>query len=343
MTKVAVVILNYNGQDYLKQFLPSIIKFSRNSDVIIADNASTDNSVEILKNEFPEIDLIVLSNNLGFAGGYNRALNDIKAKYEYFVIVNSDIEVTENWINPMKDFLDTHEEYAACQPKILSYKNKEYFEYAGASGGFVDSFGFPYCRWRIFEEIEKDHRQYEKNIDVFWTSGACMMIRSFDFFEAGGFDADFFAHMEEIDMCWRLHSLRKKLACIPGSVVFHLGGGTLSKSNPRKTYLNFRNGLSLLLKNLLWYQLWKIPIRMALDLLAGFKFWFDNDFGHFRAILKAHFHFIWNMNRDIKKRKKVSPRRIDPTLIHSKYIAFDRFIQGRKKFSELRPDLNRLL
>ncbi len=333
MIKVVVVILNYNGRDFLRQFLPSFVRFSGKSKIIVADNASLDDSVDTIESEFPGISVIRLPVNYGFAGGYNEALGQIDA--EYFVIVNSDIEVTENWLSPLITFLDTHPDYAGCQPKILSQRDKTHFEYAGAGGGFIDAMGYPYCRGRIFEQIETDLHQYDEIIDTFWVSGACMVIRSKDFHEAGGFDADFFAHMEEIDLCWRLHGLNRKLACLPESVVYHFGGGTLSKSSPRKTYLNFRNGLSLLLKNLLWYQLWKIPVRMILDVIAGFKFWMDNSVEHLFAILRAHFHFLTNIWRDIKKRKSITHRRIDRRLIHSKHITFDRFILRKKKFSDL--------
>lgn len=334
MSKASVAILNYNGAQYLETFLPTFIKFTQNHEIVIIDNASTDESVSWLKENYPEIRCIVLETNLGFAGGYNQGLKEIES--EYFAIVNSDIEVSENWLDIMVRFLDENQDYVACQPKIKSYHNKEYFEYAGACGGFIDGFGYPYCRGRIFEDIEKDEGQYDDIIDIFWASGACMLIRAKDFFDIGGFDKDFFAHMEEIDMCWRLSSTGKKIACIPDSVVYHVGGGTLAKSNPMKTYLNFRNGLSLLLKNLAWYDLWKIYFRMTFDLLAGVKFWIDNDHRHFIAVLHAHVSFIKRIFLNTGKRIQIKTRPVKKELIHSQLLIADYFIRGRRTFKELR-------
>ena len=332
MTKTAIAILNYNGVHYLEKFLPSFIKYSSGYELVIIDNASTDRSVAWLKDHYPDITCIVLAENYGFAEGYNQGLKQVQA--DYFAIVNSDIEVSEHWLDILVKFLDHHHEYVSVQPKIKAYHQPDRFEYAGAAGGFIDALGFPYCRGRIFETIEEDEGQYNESKDVFWTSGACMVIRSKDFFEAGAFDKDFFAHMEEIDLCWRLNLLGAKLACVPESVVYHVGGGTLAKSNPRKTYLNFRNGLTLLAKNLPWYSLWKIPVRMLLDIIAGLKFWKENNFSHLLAILRAHITFFSLLGKNISKRRQIRKKPLSPQLIHSKSIVFDYFFRGKKRFSD---------
>src|SRR5690606_32957114 len=238
--KVAVVILNFNGAKLLKQFLPSVIKHTPSwCEIIVADNASTDNSLQVMKEYFPHIRIIPLSENTGFAGGYNRALKQVDA--EYYVLLNSDIEVTPQWVESVIQFMDANKDVAACQPKILAYHQKNEFEHAGASGGFMDYLGYPFCRGRLFNTLEKDSGQYNQPIEIFWATGACMFIRSNEYHAAGALDEYFFAHMEEIDLCWRLKRKGLRLFCIPQSQVFHVGGGTLHKSNPRKTYLNFRN------------------------------------------------------------------------------------------------------
>ncbi len=327
MAKVAVVILNYNGKKFLEQFLPLLIKESGQSDLIVADNASTDDSIDFIQNIYPSITLIKLEKNFGFAGGYNRALEQVEA--DYFAIINSDVEVTTNWLDPLVSFLDSNSEYAAVQPKIKSFSNKTLFEYAGASGGFIDALGYPYCRGRIFQSLEKDTGQYDDIVDVDWTSGACMVIRSNVFLEKGGFDEDFFAHMEEIDLCWRIRSSGKKLACTPESEIYHVGGGTLDHTSPFKTYLNFRNGLSLLVKNLPLNKLiWILPIRLILDGIAAIKFTFDSSPSHLIAILKAHFHFYCRLSKTWKKRTHVSEPR-------SSFIIKEYFLKGKKKFSEI--------
>lgn len=327
MTEAAVVILNFNGKDFLDQFLPSILSFSGNVEIVVADNASTDESVSFLKNNFPKVRLIELEENHGFAGGYNEALKLVDA--EYYAIINSDVEVTEGWLDSLIQFLKSNPEYAAVQPKIKDWNNKELFEYAGACGGFVDTFGYPFCRGRIFETIEEDEGQYEDNIDVDWTSGACMLIRSEKFHQVGGFDASFFAHMEEIDLCWRLRSGEQKLACLPQCTVYHVGGGTLNKTSPFKTYLNFRNGLSLLVKNLpLGQLLWKLPIRLVLDGVAAIKFSLENSPLHLLAILKAHFHFYWRLPRTFRRRTRTTPTKNINILSYY-------FIKRRRRYSEL--------
>lgn len=332
MKKTAVVILNFNGRNYLEMFLPSLLAYSGNSEIVVIDNQSTDDSLAFLSQAYPDqVKVIELPENLGFAGGYNEGLKQVKA--DYYAIVNSDIEVTEQWLDPLVRFLDENPDYAACQPKIKAYKDKEKFEYAGAAGGFLDSFGYPYCRGRIFDEVEKDHGQYQKTTDVFWTSGACMLIRSKAFWEAGAFDQDFFAHMEEIDLCWRLHNLNYKLACVPASTVYHVGGGTLAKSNPRKTYLNFRNGLSLLYKNLPKRHLWKIFVRMILDGFAAIKFGLENDFVHTKAVFIAHLHFYGQLRKNTQKRK-IAPRKDIPgELKHIKFLAWYFYAAGNRIFT----------
>lgn len=328
MTKVAVVILNYNGKKFLEKFLPSLIENSGQAKLIVADNASTDDSVYFLKQNFPSVNLIQLERNFRFAGGYNEALKQIDATY--FAIINSDVEISSGWLDPLVSFLDSNPEYASVQPKIKSYEDKTKFEYAGASGGFIDAMGYPFCRGRIFQHIEQDTSQHNDIIDVDWTSGACMLIRSTIFFKLGGFDEDFFAHMEEIDLCWRIRSNGMKLACIPSSTVYHVGGGTLSHVSPFKTYLNFRNGLSLLVKNLPMHQLvWKLPFRLILDGLAAFKMAIESSPRHLFAILKAHFHFYWRLPRTFKKRKMVS----SPSSI---WLLKEYFIRGKKRFEEVK-------
>jgi len=327
MTKVAVVILNYNGQEFLRKFLPPLISYSGQAKLIVADNDSTDDSVHLLKEKFPTIDLIQLEKNYGFAGGYNEALEQTEA--EYFVIINSDVEVTPNWLDPLVNFLDTDEDYASVQPKIKSHTERTHFDYAGAAGGFVDAMGYPFCRGRIFQHTEEDNGQYDDTTDVDWTSGACMVVRSGVFKNLGGFEDDFFAHMEEIDLCWRIRSSGMKLACLPESTVYHVGGGTLARSSPFKTYLNFRNGLALLVKNMPANQLiWKLPFRLVLDGAAAVKFAIESSPSHLIAIAKAHFHFYWRLPRTLKKRKMTSaPRSI--------WLLKEHFLKGKNKFGEV--------
>lgn len=328
MVKTAVVILNYNGKAYLEKFLPSVLTHSPNATIIVADNASTDDSIPLLKKDFPQVRLIPLDKNYGYAGGYNEALKQIEAKY--FLLLNSDVEVTDKWLLPLEQFLDNNPNYAACQPKIKDYNHQALFEYAGACGGFIDFLGYPFCRGRIFDQVESDSGQYNEPIDIFWSSGACMMIRSEVFFSAGGFDADFFAHMEEIDLCWRIQSLNHQVKCIPESTVFHVGGGTLAKSSPFKTYLNFRNGLYILIKNLpIGKLIFKLPARIVLDWVASLKFLFEGNSRHSLAVIKAHFSVLRNFVKTIKKRKLTSrtPK--------SKLLIFEYYLKRNRKFSDL--------
>lgn len=288
MKKVSIVILNWNGEEMLRKFLPAVLVCSsgQNVEVCVADNGSTDASCRLIEEEFPSVRLIRLDQNYGFAEGYNRALDEIEA--EYVVLLNSDVEVTSDWLKPLVAFMDTHPEVGACQPKLLSYKNREYFEYAGASGGFIDKLGYPFCRGRIFDTVEKDRGQYDTELPIFWATGAALMVRLSLYKEVGGLDGRFFAHMEEIDLCWRLRSRGHAIYCVPQSSVYHVGGATLKKENPRKTFLNFRNNLLMLYKNLPENELRSVMFqRMLLDRVAAFVFFLKGDFGAARAVSRA--------------------------------------------------------
>lgn len=301
--KLAVVILNYNGVEHLKKYLHSVRnEIPDYSRLYIADNASTDESVAFLQKEFPAVDLILLPENAGYAGGYNEALHQIDA--EYYFLVNSDVELKAGAIHPLVTFLDSRSEYAACQPKVLSLTEPDCFEHAGAGGGWLDRLGYPFCRGRILSTTEKDEGQYDDVSDIFWATGAALMIRAADFRRAGKFDADFFAHMEEIDLCWRLQRLHRKIAVVPSSVIYHLGGGTLDYTHPRKTYLNFRNSLLMLLKNESSASLlWLLPVRLVLDGVAGIRFAMSREWKNLSAICRAHFSFYRYFSKFRKKRK----------------------------------------
>ncbi|MBK5286153.1 MAG: glycosyltransferase family 2 protein [Bacteroidia bacterium] len=336
--KVAVVILNYNGLRYLQQFLGRIVANCPSyAEVIVADNASTDGSVQWLEKDFPTIKRIQHNFNKGFAGGYNDALRQIEA--DYFVILNSDIEVTDGWLPSLIDFMESNSEVAACQPKILSYHNKNSFEYAGAAGGFIDVFGFPFCRGRVFTTLENDEKQYDDVKKVFWVTGACMIIRSELFFEAGGFDDFFFAHMEEIDLCWRLQRMKYSVVSLPYSHVYHIGGGTLSKNSSMKTFLNYRNNLSMLAKNL--PALLLLPVflfRIFTDVAAAFVFLFYSGPSHGFAVLKAYFSFLLNLPSLVNKRRlfnKNNSAKLLPT-IYRRPIMLDYFILRRREYRMLK-------
>lgn len=292
MKPVAVIILNWNGEKLLREFLPSVVANTDTSiaDVIVADNGSTDGSRELLRKEFPQVKLLEFDENLGFAGGYNRALRE--TGYRYTLLLNSDVETPAGWLTPLHNFMEAHPDAAACQPKILSYKQKEKFEYAGAAGGFIDRNGYPYCRGRIFDTVEDDNGQYDIPVEVFWATGAALMVRTDLYEKAGGLDERFFAHMEEIDLCWRLLLMGHTLWCVPASYVYHLGGGSLPAANPRKTYLNFRNNLLLLHKNLPAADLRGALLRRRLlDTVAWAKFILTLDLPNASAILRAHRDF----------------------------------------------------
>ena len=292
MKKVSVVILNWNGVGMLQKFLLKVVEYSamEGVEVCVADNASTDESVSYLQANFPNVRLIVLDKNYGFAEGYNRALQQVEA--EYVVLLNSDVEVTPHWLEPLVEYMDAHPEVAACQPKIRSERNKEYFEYAGAAGGYLDKYGYPFCRGRIFEVVEKDQGKYDTIQPIFWATGAALFIRLKDYWEAGGLDGRFFAHMEEIDLCWRLRSRGRGIVCIPQSVVYHVGAATLKKENPRKTFLNFRNNLLMLYKNLPEKDLKHVMfVRGLLDWVATFVFLLKGDGKNARAVWQARKEF----------------------------------------------------
>lgn len=337
MTNVAVVILNFNGEKLLDQFLPSVIQHSDQAKIIVVDNGSTDGSVQILKTKFPGVQLIEFKKNLGFCGGYNEALKQID--HPIVVLLNSDVEVTAGWLESPTRLFASNATIAAVQPKILAQKHKTEFEYAGAGGGFIDLMGYPYCRGRIFNSLEKDMGQYNDQRPVFWASGACMFIRREKYLEAGGLDEDFFAHMEEIDLCWRLHRLGNQVWYDGSSTVYHVGGGTLSQGSPRKTFLNFRNGLTLLVKNLSPGELkWKLPLRLILDWAAALNFLANGFAGSAWAVLRAHVNFIVGLGKDLKKRTALKPIgfAVEPGLIRQKIIVADYFLRRNRNFSELK-------
>ena len=323
--KIAVVILNWNGVKLLEQFLPSIVNYSPEADIYVADNASTDDSVAFVKTNFPSVQIIQNKSNLGFAEGYNEALKSVEA--EIFALVNSDIEVTENWLKPILQTFENEPKTAIIQPKILDYKNKEYFEYAGAAGGFTDKYGYMFCRGRIFDTLEKDYGQYDDNCEIFWASGACFFIRSSVYRQLKGFDADFFAHQEEIDLCWRAFNKGLVIKYNSQSVIFHLGGATLQQGNPKKTFLNFRNSLLMMLKNLPKNQLFPVLfIRLILDGIAGIHFLFQGKFKHLLAIIKAHFAFYYLLPSSYKKREPFQAE----IYYKTKSIIFQYYIKGGK-------------
>lgn len=337
MTEVAVVILNYNGRNFLKKFLPSVIQFSGSAKIIVADNGSTDDSIQFLEAEFgATVDVLKMDHNRGYCGGYNFALRQIDATY--FVLLNSDVEVTERWIEPMVDLFKSDSSIAAAQPKILSFQDKNTFEYAGAAGGFIDSLGYPFCRGRIFSHLEEDRGQYNDVCPIFWATGACLFIRAEIFNNSGGFDEDFFAHMEEIDLCWRLNRAGYNVFYNGNSKVYHVGGGTLSASNPRKTHLNFRNGLSLLIKHLAPMELfWKLPFRLTLDWFAAFLFLINGKPADAKAVFTAHMEFFKNLRIDLGKRKQLVKKLggYSTKGIYQKLVPIQYFVYKHKVFGDL--------
>lgn len=301
-SKTAVVILNWNGKSFLEKFLPKLISDTPKADIIVADNQSTDNSVAFLEDNFADIQLIINDENGGFAKGYNDALKKIEGKYDYYVLINSDIEVDSNWLDPLVKLLDENIEIAGAQPKVRSFHRRDFFEHAGASGGFMDKNYYPFCRGRIFDEVEKDEGQYNNLKEVFWTTGACMIIRSKVYHEVGGLDEDFFAHMEEIDFCWRAKKRGYSFYVEPNSIVYHVGGGTLNYESPRKTFLNFRNSLYTIHKNHEGVLMRKVLWRMVLDGVAAIKFLTSFKFKHFAAIIQAHFAYYGQLKKLNQKR-----------------------------------------
>ncbi|SIQ99285.1 Glycosyltransferase, GT2 family [Chryseobacterium sp. RU37D] len=322
--KLAVVILNWNGKNWLEKFLPSVVQFSQNADIFIIDNCSTDNSIQFLQDNFSTVQIIKNNENYGFAGGYNEGLKEIKNKY--YCLLNSDVEATENWTEPILDIFEKNSSIAAIQPKILSFHNRNYFEFAGAAGGLIDNLGYPYCRGRIFDDLEEDKGQYDDETEIFWASGCCFFIRSKDFWEQKGFDERFFAHQEEIDLCWRLINSGKKIFYTGKSKVYHVGGGTLNKQSAQKTYLNIRNNLSMMLKNLPFPKLiWLIFFRLCLDGISGVYFGLKQGFPHLLAVARAHFGFYGQAAETWKRRQNHQKKEFYQT----KWLIFKHFLGGK--------------
>lgn len=337
MKKIAVVILNWNGAGMMRRFLPSVVSGSaEEADIIVADNGSTDESCAMLEHEFPDVRLIRLPQNYGFAEGYNRALAQVGN--EYYLLLNSDVEVPSGWLRPMLEYMECHPDTAACQPKLLCQKDKELFEYAGACGGYLDRYGYPFCRGRVFGDVERDNGQYDTHASLLWATGAALMIRRADWEATGGLDGRFFAHMEEIDLCWRLRSRGRKIACVPESRAYHVGGASLEQGNPRKTFLNFRNNLLMLYKNLPDDELRPVMrVRRLLDYVAALKFLLTGDIGNARAVCRARREYRriradFRPQREENLRQAVLadiPERLPFSLLAQYYI------KRRKTFSEL--------
>lgn len=337
--KVSIVILNWNGVDMMRRFLPSVVANSPEADIIVVDNGSTDDSLLYLETEMPQVRRVLLDKNYGFAEGYHRGLKEVESPY--YLLLNSDVEVREGWLQPMLSYMDAHPEVAACQPKIRCQWAPEYFEYAGASGGFIDAYGYPFCRGRIFSTVEKDEGQYDDVLPVLWATGASLMIRSRDYWEVGGLDGRFFAHQEEIDLCWRLRSRGRGVVVVPQSVVYHLGGGTLPQGNPRKEYLNFRNNMLLLYKNLPEDRLRPVMrLRFWLDLLASIQFFLTGNFRSAFAVWKGRIDF-YRQRGQFREDRRENLRRavLSPVPEQSRYsLLWQYYVKGRKTFSQLTTD-----
>ncbi len=332
-SRTAIVILNWNGKHLLSRFLPQILRYTPSDvEIIVADNASEDDSLAFLASRYPNVRVITLDRNYGYAGGYNRALKQVDA--DYYMLLNSDMAVSEAWLEPCVRLLDERPEVAACQPKIRSLHDSRYFEYAGAAGGFVDHFGYPFCRGRIFHHLEEDQGQYDTLREVFWATGAAMFVRAGAFHKAGGFDEQFFAHMEEVDLCWRLQNKGFRIFCCPDSVVYHLGGGSLPRNNPRKTFYNFRNSLWMLAKNLPGHRFYtRILQRLALDELAAASFLLKGQIRDCLAVYKAHLAFFRYFFR-MRKKSCHNPH-ILPSILYKRSIVLDYYVRGKKRFSDL--------
>jgi GT2 family glycosyltransferase len=338
MARVAILILNFNGEDHLRRFLPSIIVNSPGCDIIVGDNCSTDNSVELLGSSFGAVKVIKLDRNYGYAEGYNQLIKHID--HEFIALVNSDVEATANWAEPLILMLKSDSKIAAVQPKILSFVDRHKFEYAGAGGGYIDRYGYPFCRGRIFKSTEEDHGQYNDSREIFWASGACFMLKKSIFEELGGFDADFFAHMEEIDLNWRMHNAGYKVMYCGESSVYHLGGGTLSYNNPKKTYLNFRNSWRMLLKNLpIKNRFSTLFIRWWLDLASIIYFLLQFQIKNLTAVIKAHFYLAGNFRKILKKRSSGNQTELNNEIAPLKFsLVWQFYIKGKKTFSNLIPE-----
>ncbi len=336
LPSVAIVILNWNGRHYLEKFLPSVLSTTYdNYKVVVADNASTDDSIDYLKTNFPQVELILLSQNFGFAKGYNEALEKVEA--DYYVLLNSDVEVSAGWLQPIINLLEKNDNAAACQPKVLSYNNKNFFEYAGAAGGWIDAYGYPFARGRVFEICEEDKGQYDTAQEIFWATGAALVIKSKVYRQLQGFDDYFFAHMEEIDLCWRIQLAGYKIYCCPQSIVYHVGGGTLPKGASKKTFLNYRNNQIMLAKNLPWSEKWwKIPYRLGLDQLSAVKNLLSGDAGYFVAVIKAHFAFFYWIFFVKKKKNEARKKNLKHfSGVYRGNIVWKYFVQKKKLFSEI--------
>ena len=335
--KVAVVILNWNGADMMRRYLPSVTTLSPEAEVWVADNDSTDESMTMLAEQYPQVRTLVLDRNYGFAEGYNRALQQIEA--HYYVLLNSDVEVTPHWLEPLIAWMDEHEDTAACQPKIMAVHRRDYFEYAGGAGGYMDRLGYPFCRGRLFSTVEHDDGQYDDTVDVLWATGACMMVRADDFHKAGGFDARFFAHCEEIDLCWRLRLAGRRVVCVPQCHVFHVGGGTLPKKNPMKTFLNFRNNLTMLYKNLPEAQL--APVmrrRWWLDRLAALQMLLSGSMAEAKAVMRGRREYKrWRheFDDDRQRIQKMAQTAQAPSPLSACAILWQYYARGRKTFASL--------
>ena len=339
MCRTAVVILNWNGRAFLEQFLPSVTTLTTapDSEICVADNGSTDDSLDFLRKNYPDVRILTFDTNYGFASGYNKALQQIEA--EYVVLLNSDIEATAGWLEPLVAFMDANRDVAACAPKLLSYSARDRFEYAGASGGFIDRYGYPFCRGRILDTTETDNGQYNDCRDVFWATGACLMVRSELYRAAGGLDDDFFAHMEEIDLCWRLKNAGYRIAVVPQSVVYHVGGGTLPSTNPRKLFLNYRNNLYMLYKNLPAKGFRRtLLVRLILDGVSAFMYLAKLQFGFFWAVPRAHFAFYKALGtlRDKRKQLQAARKTDHHAECYNGSIVFGYFVKGRKTFGQIR-------
>ncbi len=320
--KIAIAILNWNGKSWLEKFLPNVLENSQSAEVYVIDNASTDDSVAYISTYFPSVKIIINQQNHGFAGGYNEGLKQINA--DIYCLLNSDVEVTPGWLDPVAALFEKNPDIAAIQPKVLDYNRKNFFEFAGAGGGLIDNLGYPYCRGRVFENVEEDKGQYNDETEIFWASGCCLFIRSEDFWKQNGFDARFFAHQEEIDLCWRLKNSGRKIYYTGKSAIYHVGGGTLQKQNPRKTYLNIRNNLSMMLKNLPSDKLYLIFIRLCLDGIAGIYFMLKHGFSHTWAVIKAHFGFYAQLPGTLKLRQQNQIK----DYYQSKWLIFKHFLKG---------------
>lgn len=335
---IAIVILNWNGSAMMRRFLPSVVAHSRGEgEVIVADNGSTDDSLDMLRSEFPQVRVITLDRNYGFAEGYNQALTGLTG-YDYYLLLNSDVEVTPGWLRPLREYMDSHPDCAACQPKLRAEWDRTMLEYAGGSGGFIDRDGYPFCRGRLFGVAEKDSGQYDTVTDIFWATGAALMIRATDWHEAGGLDGRFFAHNEEIDLCWRLRARGRRIVCVPESVVYHVGGGTLPQSSPRKTYLNFRNNLTMLYKNLPEHELRRVMLRRCvLDCVAALQMLVTGDVAGARAVIRARRDYkAWRHDFDADRRHNLDLTTLDP-IPERRHISllWQFYARGRRHFSQL--------